>query len=358
MKKNVASQVVGVQMVSASDGSAFSGAVSVFVTGDGGVQGAGAGTAPAHEGNGCHTYTPTQAETNYNHIAFTFTGTGAVPATVQVYTTFPQTGDGYAEVTNGTYGLSAIETLVDDLETRIGTPSNFGSGATVAANLVDIEAQTDDIGVAGAGLTAIPWNTTWDAEVQSEVEDAIVVHRLDELLNADSDIDGAAPPTVGSVFHELMTKTAGSFTFDQTTDSLEAVRDNMGTAQTGDAYARLGAPIGASVSADIAGVQSDTNDIQTRLPAALVSGRIDASVGAMAANTMTAAAAAADLTTELQSGLATAADLATVDTVVDAIKVQTDKFVFTVANQVNANVQYVNDVQVNGTGTGGDPWGP
>ena len=62
------------------------------------------------------------------------------------------------------------------------------------------------------------------------------------------------------------------------------------TAVTGDAYARLGAPAGASISADVAGVQSDTNDIQTRIPAALVAGRIDASVGAMAANVMTAAA--------------------------------------------------------------------
>jgi hypothetical protein len=70
-------------------------------------------------------------------------------------------------------------------------------------------------------------------------------------------------------------------------------------------------------------IQADLDDIQTRLPAALVSGRIDASVGAMAANVMTAAAAAADLTTELQSGLATSADLATVagylDTEVAAI---------------------------------------
>jgi hypothetical protein len=56
-------------------------------------------------------------------------------------------------------------------------------------------------------------------------------------------------------------------------------------------------------------VETDTADIQSRLPAALVSGRIDASVGAMAANVMTAAAAAADLTTELQSGLATAASI-------------------------------------------------
>lgn len=119
---------------------------------------------------------------------------------------------------------STIKTATD-VETKIGTPSNLGGGATISANLSDIEAQTDDIGTAGAGLTNVPWNPSWDAEVQSEVEDALVVHRLDELLNADSDIDGAAPPTVGSVFHELMTKTAGSFTYDQTTDSLEAIRD-------------------------------------------------------------------------------------------------------------------------------------
>jgi hypothetical protein len=152
MKKNVASQSVGCQMVAAADGTAFTGSVSVAVTKDNGTQTAGGGTAPAHEGNGYHSYTPTQGETDADHIAFTFTGTGAIPRTVQVYTTFPQTGD---------------------------------------------------------------------------------------------------------------------------------------------SYARLGAPAGASVSADIAGVQSDTDNIQTRLPTALVSGRMDASVGAMAAGVITAAAHAA-----------------------------------------------------------------
>lgn len=75
-------------------------------------------------------------------------------------------------------------------------------------------------------------------------------------------------------------------------------------------------------------VEADTADIQSRIPAALVSGRIDASVGAMAANVMTAAAAASDLTTELQSGLATASNLAIVagylDTEIAAIKAKTD----------------------------------
>jgi hypothetical protein len=89
MRKNVASQSVGAQLVSATDGSAFTSAVTVYVTGDNGVQAAGSVGAGActHEGNGYHSYAPAQAETNYNHVAFTFTGTGAVPVTVQVYTT-------------------------------------------------------------------------------------------------------------------------------------------------------------------------------------------------------------------------------------------------------------------------------
>jgi len=127
-----------------------------------------------------------------------------------------------------------------------------GSAGEAQNSIDDILTDTAVIGAAGAGLTAVPWNPAWDAEVQSEVDDALVVQRLDELLSADSDIDGLAPPTVGSVFHELLTKTPGSFTYDQTTDSLEAVRDNMGTPQTGDSFARLGAPAGASIAADIA----------------------------------------------------------------------------------------------------------
>lgn len=47
------------------------------------------------------------------------------------------------------------------------------------------------------------------------------------------------------------------------------------TAQTGDCYARLGAPVAASISADIANIQADTDNIQTRLPAVLVSGTAD-----------------------------------------------------------------------------------
>lgn len=132
-------------------------------------------------------------------------------------------------------------------------------------------------------------------------------------------------------------------------------------------------------------VEADTADIQSRLPAALVSGRIDASVGAMANNTMTAAAAAADLTTELQSGLATAASIAALnnlsaaqvnaevdtaladydaptkaelDAAIALVTTKTNSLTFTVAGVLDANIQYVNDVQVNGVGTEANPWSP
>jgi hypothetical protein len=125
VKKNVASQIIGAQMITAADGTAFTGTVSALVTVDGGTQGAGGG-AVTHEGNGFHSYTITQAETNGDHISVTFTGTGAIPATIQTYTQFPQTVDNNV-LAAGSTGFSAIDTVVDtilvdtnDLQTNQG----------------------------------------------------------------------------------------------------------------------------------------------------------------------------------------------------------------------------------------------
>ena len=56
---------------------------------------------------------------------------------------------------------------------------------------------------------------------------------------------------------------------------------DLSSQQTGDSFARLGTPTDTDIATDIANVQSDTDDIQTRLPAALVSGLMDANVGAI-----------------------------------------------------------------------------
>lgn len=112
----------------------------------------------------------------------------------------------------------------------------------------------------------------------------------------------------------------------------------------------------AAIKNETSSIQADTDNIQTRLPAALVSGRMDSSAGALAAGVitsasitdasltaakfasdfLTAAKIAPDVTTELQAGLATSASVATLqtsintvddflDTEIAAIKAVTDK---------------------------------
>jgi hypothetical protein len=59
------------------------------------------------------------------------------------------------------------------------------------------------------------------------------------------------------------------------------------------------------------------------------------------------------------TGASMSADIAAAKADTAAIKLQTDKFVFTVANQVDSNIQYVNDVQLIGTGVEDtDEWRP
>lgn len=78
------------------------------------------------------------------------------------------------------------------------------------------------------------------------------------VLNRIGAFTGSGLNTILGFFKALGSKAASltpsdmGGTYDNTTDSNEAVRDNMGTAQTGDSFARLGAPAGASIAADVA----------------------------------------------------------------------------------------------------------
>lgn len=129
---------------------------------------------------------------------------GTAAATVDtagypVVTVKDGTGAGEIALTSG--AVDTVTTLTNDptgvstLLTRVGTPSNLGGGATLAFNLSDIEAQTDDIGTAGAGLTAVPWNASWDAEVQSEVQDA-----LDATIADSIPADGTRPSISSALY--------------------------------------------------------------------------------------------------------------------------------------------------------------
>ena len=154
MKKNTASQKIGAQMVAAADGSAFTSSVTVYVTGDAGTQAVGSvgSGACTHEGNGYHTYAPAQAETNYDLVAFTFIGTGAVPATIQIFTAFPQTGDSYARI--GAPAGASVSADVASIKTDTGT--TIPAALTVIDDFLDteiaaIKTKTDYLPSATAG---------------------------------------------------------------------------------------------------------------------------------------------------------------------------------------------------------------
>ena len=83
-------------------------------------------------------------------------------------------------VAGATTNVSTLATNVDailtdtaDMQPKLGTPA----GASISADILVIDNFVDGlestIGAAGAGLTAIPWNAAWDAEVESEVDDAL-----------------------------------------------------------------------------------------------------------------------------------------------------------------------------------------
>lgn len=287
MIKNTASQKVGAQMVSATDGSAFTSAVTVSVTVDAGVQATGSvgSGACTHEGNGYHTYAPAQAETNGDLLAFTFTGTGAIPATVQVYTI---AGDAFTRLgapagASVSADILAIDNFVDDLESRLGTPV----GATFSADIAAIKTDTAAI--------LVDTGTTLDGKIDT----------------IDTNVDSILVDTT-----EIGVAGAGLTNINLPNQTMDIVGNITGN-------------ISGSVGSVTGAVGSVTGN---------VGGNVTGTVGtvnALAANVITAAATAADFGTEIAAAVLAAAAAAPID----------------------ANVQEINDVILTGDGSA-TPWGP
>lgn len=168
-------------MISTTDGSdVTTGTPVVYRVGDDESEATGSGTK-THKGHGTWSYAVSAADSNFNHVAFTMVLTGAVSQTVNVYPTFPQTGDSFGLIGTTGSGLTSLATqasvntiddFVDGLETSVASLATASALATVDSEVGTIlgrvlgtiaagthVAQTGDsyarIGATGSGLTTL-----------------------------------------------------------------------------------------------------------------------------------------------------------------------------------------------------------
>ncbi len=206
------------------------------------------------------------------------------------------------ELQSGLATASALATVAGYLDTEI---ASILSDTTTIKGTTDKLDDTleDDAGTFRFTTNALEQAPTGgSAPSAADIADAV----WEEAITDHSGTSGSTAEALnaaGSAGDPWTTSLPGSYTGSQAGKILADVLVDTGTTLQGE----------------LDGIQADTEDIQARLPAALVSGRIDASVGAMAANVLTAASVAADVTTELQSGLATASAVSTLQTSVDDI---------------------------------------
>lgn len=193
----------------------------------------------------------------------------------------------------GTITLAAGESATDDLFNGNTVKIISGTGAGQARYIEDYTGATKVADIAP------DWTTTPDATSVYEIIEgstntvsyaglpgAVKNGAVSNLPQVDAEAIGD-DPTAGLNLADFATDG-----YDPGTNQVEGVKlvDTLttytgNTPQTGDNFARLGAPAGASVSADIASVQSDTDDIQGRLPATLNAGRMRSDLEAIEGNT-------------------------------------------------------------------------
>ena len=125
-------------------------------------------------------------------------------------------------VAAGSLGKAVADALADtnELQTNQGawaTAEGFSTHDAAAvktaieaggSHLTLIKAITDAQAATGTGLSAIPWNAAWDAEVQSEVNDALVAVHLDHLLAVDYD-PSAKPGVATALLNEIVENDGG-----------------------------------------------------------------------------------------------------------------------------------------------------
>jgi hypothetical protein len=178
-------------------------------------------------------------------------------------------------------GAIDADAIAADAITATKIAADAITAAKIATGAIDADAIADNAIDAGA----IAADAITAAKVASDVSDEIAAKVLTTPANKLA-TDASGRVTVGAMA-------------SNTVDAAALAADAVAEIQSGLA---LSTQVDA-LEAGLVTTLADLDDIQTRLPAALVGGRMDASVGAMAANVLTAAALATDAVNEIADGI-------------------------------------------------------
>lgn len=201
---------------------------------------------------------------------------------------------GYDPATNKVEGVKTVDTTTTNTD-MVGTNNAALASVCTEARLAELDA-----GNLPTDIAAVKTDT---ANIETDTQD--IQSRIPAAL-----IGGKMDSDVSNMQNGVVTAAAIA------TDAVDA------DAIAADAVAEIQA--GLATAANQANIEADTQDIQSRLPAALVGGRMDSDIGNIQNNAITAAsintdaidadAIAAGAVTEIQAGLSThsAADVDTV----------------------------------------------
>jgi hypothetical protein len=313
------------------------------------------------------------------HIAADIIAVKAQTAAIEVDTAeIGAAGAGLTNINLPNQTMDIIGSITGNLSGSVGSVAAGGiAAASFAAGAIDAAA------IANAAIDAATFAADVDAEILSYIVDDAT--RIDaSALNTAS---VTTIPAIVADTNELQTDWANG-------GRLDLILDIIAADTTTDIPALI-ATLQAFVDTEVAAILADTNELQTdwtnggRLDLlidaikaktdALPSDPADASVIAARFDTLDTSVADLPTNAELATALGTADDavlaavadlptnaelataLAGADDAVLAqialVKAKTDSLTFTVANEVNANVQSINDTALIGDGDA-TPWGP
>ncbi|TIL34313.1 hypothetical protein [Mesorhizobium sp.] len=243
-------------------------------------------------------------------------------------------------ITSGSFAAGAIDNAAIAADA-------IGSSELAASAVTEIQS-----GLATAASIAA-LNNLSAAQVNAEVDTAIADAALATAANL-ATVAGYLDTEVAAILadtNELQTDWANGGRLDLILDA-RASQTSVDDLPTNAELATALAAADDAVLAQVALVKAKTDNLPDD-PAdqSLVIAATDAVMSRLGAP------AGASLSADI-AALPTAAALAVTDGKVDGIKTKTDSLTFTVAGKVDANITHVNETAVAGTGETGDEWGP